>query len=507
MSNADGTFWQKSEKIAYNGRLQGDIETEVAIVGGGMTGLTTALQLSRAGIPSVVLEKFEVGSGTTGQSSAHLSNLWDGDYSTVIDKFGLDVAIELYRSMNKGISFIQAHASNLAEFERLPGYYFLSRDTEGRDALEKERQALNKMKVPHRCMKDPLFNQIALKIDRQGAFDPVAYLRDLASLYLQNGGKIFTHSSVDNFEGTTLVTATGQVKAKKIVWATHTPLGLNPILQSVVSPVRSFITIYRVKKPIPKALFWDTADPYRYIRPYKSDMVIIGGEDVPTGEPHEDRESYEDLENYLAAVGLEGEVASWSAQFFDPIDHFPIIGPDPMHADHYVATGLSGDGLPLGSFAGQGIAGLIIGDKAWQERLHAFRPLRLKTFFSSDFYSHNMRVARHMLGDRLRSTGLGLDVNLQRGEGAVVDSGGEKLAVYKDATGELKTYSAICPHMKAVVQWNEEDKTFDCPCHGSRFSCHGEVLEGPSLKPLKPIDNAVPPLNPINEPLVVADMV
>ena len=117
-------------------------------------------------------------------------------------------------------------------------------------------------------------------------------------------------------------------------------------------------------------------------------------------------------------------------------------------------------------------------------------------------------MAKHIVGDRFRSTGLSLNVGLQRGDGAVVDNLGEKVALYRDAEGQLHTFSALCPHMKGVVQWNEEEKTFDCPCHGSRFSCKGEVLEGPSLKPLKPVEyHEPPPVNPVTEPLIVPDMV
>jgi glycine/D-amino acid oxidase-like deaminating enzyme/nitrite reductase/ring-hydroxylating ferredoxin subunit len=490
-----------SERIPYDGPLIENLRTQVAIVGAGITGLTTALQLARSGIQSLILEKYEVGSGATGQSSAHLSSFWDGSYADVIEKYGVPTGVELYRAMNKGISFIQAHSPNDAGFARLPGYYFLSRDTEGRDRMEKERQALEKMRVPHRCTKEPLFGQIAIRIDRQGMFNPVAYLQGLAELYRAAGGRIFTHTSVDDFEGTLLKTPRGEVKADAVVWATHTPLGLNPVMQSLVSPKRSFISIYKVRKSLPLALFWDTASPYRYLRPYQDDMIIVGGEDVATGEPHADQNSYESLEEYLSPLGIESELSSWSAQFFEPLDHLPLIGEDPLHSHHYLATGLSGDGLALGSFAGQALAGLITADPKWKRRLHEFRPLRLKTFFSGDYYSHNLKVARHLVGDRLKPTGLNLEVNLRRGEGAVVDNGGEKLALYRNARGEMHMYSAICPHMKAVLIWNEEEKTFDCPCHGSRFNCEGEVVEGPSLHNLKPINPPIP-VEPASQPLL-----
>lgn len=500
MSQTHTSLWMSNEKRPFEGQLAEEIQTEVAIVGAGITGLTLALELSRVGLKTVVLEKFHVSGGTTGFSSAHLSTLWDRSFHTVLEEFDQKTATDLYQAMVLGLEYIEKESGAGVGFKRVPGYYHLSRRGEGREAFEHEKEALRKLKVPFKCTRDPVFKTIALELPRQGLCQPAEYVEDLAKKYVENGGKIYTHTAVEDFEAHTLFTSHGKVSAKYIVWATHTPLGFNP-LQTLLTPKRSFISVFRLSREFPQALFWDTSTPYFYLRPFGEKHVLVGGEDVETGTTHLDDRAYARLEEYAEILGIEEVVGEWSAQFYDSSDHLPLIGEDPMHSDHFVATGFSGDGLVLGSFAGQALARQICGKQGWQAMMNTFKPLRLESFLSGEFYSHNLKVAKHLLADRFTNHGDHPEDRIRPGQGAVIDEGTDKVALYKDNVGRISKFSAICPHMKGVVKWNPDEASFDCPCHGSRFNTQGEVIEGPALHGLKRIED-----KELMEPAVVPPM-
>lgn len=488
MADFHNSLWTSPAKRPFSGPLQGEIQTEVVVVGAGITGLTLALELSRSGIKTVVLEKGHIGEGATAASSAHLSTLWDRGYQTVLEEFDKKVAFDLYQAMSLGLEFIEKESGTGAQFKRVPGYLHLSRKGEGREFLENEKESLRKLNIPFKCTRDPVFKSIALELPNQALFHPVEYLELLADKFCQNGGVIHTLSHVEDFEGTELQTAEGKVKAKYIAWCTHTPLGFNPV-QTLLTPKRSFISVLNVERELPEALFWDTSSPYFYMRPLGEGQLLIGGEDVETGVTHLDDRSYARIEEYAEIFGIKEIVAEWSAQFYDPADHLPFMGEDPIHRSHYIASGFSGDGLVLGSFSGQAMAKLICGKASWKALCESFKPLRLEPLFSGEFYAHNLKVAKHLLADRFTTPNGSPEESLGLGQATIVDQGAEKVALYKSKRGEIKKFSAVCPHMKGIVKWNPEEESFDCPCHGSRFDTCGDVIEGPALHGLKRLDD------------------
>jgi nitrite reductase/ring-hydroxylating ferredoxin subunit len=239
----------------------------------------------------------------------------------------------------------------------------------------------------------------------------------------------------------------------------------------------------------PPALYWDTNEPYNYLRVAGSPddpVVLVGGRDAKTGTADE-RAAFGALESYARErFGVERVVARWAAQLYDPADHLPFIGKSPLAEHVYVATGFSGDGLPLGALAAAMLAHQVLGETTPYDKL--FRPARLRLGGVKAFVQDQLHVAKHFLGDRLPRFAESKVAQLAAGEGCVDAFGGAKVAAYRTPAGELRTFSAVCPHLRCLVHWNARESTFDCPCHGSRFDTAGRPLEGPALEGLTEVE-------------------
>jgi glycine/D-amino acid oxidase-like deaminating enzyme/nitrite reductase/ring-hydroxylating ferredoxin subunit len=464
----------------------------VAIVGAGITGLTTAYELKKAGVSVVVLEAETLGGGTTGRTSGHLSSLWDRRYSTALTKHGLDKATQIYHALQGAIDYIESVQSELAiscDFVRCPGYLYAEPDQES-DEITREYEACMQIGIPVAYAAEmPLPYPIAqgMHIPDQAQFHVLNYLHGLAGAIEGGEGVIFEHSRVTGIEGSnpfTVQTAAGDVSAHHLVLATHTPLGVDPV-QAEMTPVRSYVAAVRTETAVPAALFWDVAEPYHYLRPFgRNDrhLVIIGGADRRTGHG-EETSAFSSLQDYIQKRFADASIEqTWSAQLYEPADGLPFIGPSLLSQSTYCATGFSGDGLTFGTYAGRTIAAMIAGTAPSADTL--FSPRRIPAKGLTELLTHNVEVAKNMILGRLaRGTADDLETN----EGRIVAFEGQQAAIFKDASGRLHIFRAVCPHMKCIVSWNSSQQTFDCTCHGSRFSTQGTVIEGPSLSGLEPL--------------------
>jgi len=472
--------------------LKGSRHCDVAIVGAGITGLTTAYELKKAGASVIVLEAETLGGGTTGRTSGHLSSMWDRRYSTVLTKHGIDKATTIYRALQSAIDYIESVQSQLAiscDFVRCPGYLYAEPDQEA-DEVTREYEACMQIGIPVAYTTDmPLPYPIAqgMHISDQAQFHVLNYLHGLAEAIDDGEGALFEHSRVTGTEGSnpiTVRTATGDVSAHHLVLATHTPLGVDPV-QAEMTPVRSYVAAVRTETPVPAALFWDVAEPYHYIRPFGHDernLVIIGGADRRTGHGEEES-AFSSLRDYIQKRFSGGPIEqAWSAQLYEPADGLPFIGNSLLSKYTYFATGFSGDGLTFGTYAGRTIAAMIAGTAPSADTL--FSPSRIPAKGLTELIAHNVEVAKNMILGRLAR---GTEDDLKTNEGRIVNFEGQQAAIFKDASGTLHIFSAVCPHMKCILSWNSAQQTFDCTCHGSRFSTQGTVIEGPTLSGLEPL--------------------
>ena len=477
------------------------LEAEVCVIGGGIAGLSVAYQLSRSGKKVALLESRTLGAGDTGVTTAHLSSALDDRFSNLERLVGDEKAGLAYESHQSAIEAIEE--TTLAEgidcdFARLDGYLFLA-EGDSPDLLDQEREAAFRAgfsdverleRVP-----DATFDSgPCLRFPRQARFHPLKYLAGLAEAIERRGGHIFTGSHVEEFSGGDQAVAWTRegftVHAQAIVVATNIPANLVAI-HTKQAPYRT----YAIGAPVPAgsvpdALYWDTGDPYHYVRLQRLDddrlILIVGGEDHPSGHDYEAGGRFERLAKWSRARFPITEVEfQWSGQVMEPIDGMAYIGRNPMDADNvYVATGDSGHGMTHGAIAGLLIRDLILGRENPWERL--YDPSRVNFRGAQDFFKNNLHVAKHYAEWLSRRNGRIEDADeTPAGSGRVLWRGRQPIAVYRDEAGELHEHSAVCTHLGCIVHWNDVEHTWDCPCHGSSFGPEGEVIHGPAASSLE----------------------
>lgn len=486
--------------------LQETSVADVAIVGAGITGLTTGLLLQQAGYSVTIIDAHPIGYGVTGFNSGHLTSmLLDADFRRVVANFGEDATRTVTNSLQNTIYFIeQIVQDNLidCDFKRISGYLYAEKAEQIKDLREIE-DAVNRIGLRvNQISRAPLpfFTEMAIQVADQGRFHPLKYVQGLAVAFIEKGGSIYENSRVlDVKSGGTQApfsvdTEAGQVLADEVVIATHTPIGFRPAIQSRMEAIRSYIIGIRARNAVEDALFWDMDHPYHYIREASDErgrLLIIGGEDHRTGEKRETEECFHRLEEYARAhFEVESVDYRWSAQFYDPVDGLPYIG---KLAGTYIATGYSGEGLTFGTLAAQIISDQIQG----KENLcgEILSPMRTKPIASAGgFISENVNTIAHFVKDRfnkaevvMRPETLSAE-NIPPGEGRICDVEGKKVAVYHSPEGILHFLSPVCTHMKCLVGWNAAEKSWDCPCHGGRFDATGKVLNGPPVTDLESLD-------------------
>lgn len=501
--------WEADTPLLEFPPLGEDLHADVCVVGAGIAGMTTAYLLAREGRRVVVLDDNTVGGGETGQTTAHLSSALDDRYQTLEQVHGEDGAKLAYHSHNAAIErigrIVEEEGIDCA-YRRLDGYLFLSPDKTP-DLLDQERDAAHRAGFidVDRVDRVPVAtfdSGPALRFPRQGQFHPLRYLNGLASAIERDGGRIFTGTHVTEVEGGSparVRTRDGRmVTADAVVVATNSPISDRFAIHTKQAPYRTFVIGARVPRgSVPTALYWDTLEMYHYVRLQDGsgvgdgthDLLIVGGEDHKTGHADDAEDRYARLEAWTRArFPIDTVEFRWSGQVMEPADFMAFIGPDPSGAENvYIATGDSGHGMTHGTIAGILLTDQIQGRRNPWAALYA--PTR-KSFAKDslkEFLTENLDVAVQYT-DWLRKGDVESVEQIAPGSGAVVRRGAMKVAVYRDAAGVVHERSAVCTHLGCIVQWNSEETSWDCPCHGSRFAPTGEVLNGPAPVSLRPIE-------------------
>lgn len=490
-----GTLWTRTTEAPWFSTLDGELDADVAVVGAGVAGLTTAFLLQKAGRRVVVLEAGEVAGGESSHTSAHLTAVQDTRWKELLRTFGQASTRLVAQEGMRAISWIEETSGSLGidcDFARVPGFLY----TENRDelkTLEQERDAAAKVGLQvslHDRAPLPFETRGALRFANQAVFHPLKWLRGLASEIGRSGGRIFERSRVESLhDGAPCVvrTARGSVRALDVVIATDSPVHNLVTLHAKLSPYRTYLVTLPVDEPL-VGLFWENADPYHYMRSWQGPegaVVLVGGEDHSVGAPLDTRASFDRLGAW-AQARFGGRVdGQWSGQVNEPADGLPFVGRSPLARHLYVATGFSGTGLVNGTLAGMILAGHLQGrESALARLLSAGRVKPLAQ--AKEAIAHNLQTARWMVGDRLKPPGDARSVDeVPAGEGRLVRVGNERLAVYRSDEGRLHALSPVCTHMGCYVHWNTGERTWDCPCHGSRFDTSGQVLHGPAMRALE----------------------
>jgi glycine/D-amino acid oxidase-like deaminating enzyme/nitrite reductase/ring-hydroxylating ferredoxin subunit len=502
------SIWLVGEEVpdAYPSLCQ-DTSADVCIVGAGIAGLSVAYALCSEGKSVVVLDAHDLGGGETSHTTAHLVNALDDRFTElewIHGEEGARLAAESHTAAIDWIEAIVDHERISCEFERVSGYLFVP-GGENPDRLRKELAAAHRagLKRVSLLEQTPLIAAEAgpcLHFPDQAQFHPMKYLRGLATAVERMGGKIYGKTYVSEFVGgadARIVTKSSrQVKAGAIVVATNTPVNDRVVIHTKQAAYQTYVIGLRVDgTEATKALWWDTLDPYHYVRfgrtngELREDILIVGGEDHKTGQDGHPEERWGTLEIWARErFPFVGDVAfRWSGEIMEPQDGLAFIGRNPMGRDNvYIVTGDSGNGMTHGTIAGMLITDLILGRENRWARL--YDPSRKSLRCAYTFMKENLNAAAQYT-DWVTSGEISSPEELTIGQGALMRQGLKKLALFRDDKGEVHSFSATCPHLKGIVAFNSAEQTWDCPCHGSRFSATtGDVIHGPSLSGLSPVE-------------------
>ena len=482
------SIWQVDEDPLTPESLAGDLRTEVCVVGAGIAGIMTAYLLARAGRQVVVLDDGPVGGGETGRTTAHLANALDDRYVNLERLHGQDGARLAAASHTAAIDVIETTIREEAiacDFTRLDGYLFKPLGDVS-DLLERELEAAHRAglrdvtRLP-RAPEAPFDTGPCLRFPNQGQFHPLRFVTAVARAVERLGGRLaLAHvTECDSGPPVRVVTAHGIVTCDCAVFATNSPIVDRFAIHTKQAPYRTYALAARLPSgTMAPALYWDTLDPYHYVR-LDRDVLIVGGEDHKTGQADDGAARFARLEAWARERFPIGEVVRrWSGQVLEPVDGLAFIGHDPgADRNVFIATGDSGQGMTHGVIAGILLRDLISGRENDWERLYSPSRMPIRAF--GEYLRENANVAGQY-ADLVTGGDVDSEADIRRGHGAVVRDGLRKLAIYVDEDGTAHRFSALCPHLGCVVQWNSTEATWDCPCHGSRFAIDGSVLNGPA---------------------------
>jgi glycine/D-amino acid oxidase-like deaminating enzyme/nitrite reductase/ring-hydroxylating ferredoxin subunit len=473
----------------------------VLIVGGGVTGITTALQLQKAGKRCIVVEAHNLCYGTTGGTTAHLNTFFDTSYEQIRSKFGEDDAQVIAKA---SASALDLYRSNIETYHIDCGYeqkdaFLYAQDDKQAEELDRIYEASKKAGVDLAYtdrIPVPMDFKKALVYHEQAQVHPVKYVYALAKEFESSGGIILQNCRVldvkEKEKALEVETSDGILFAGCLIWATHIPPGIN-LLHFRCAPYRSYAMAVTLKNnAYPDGLAYDMYDPYHYYRTQEVDgkkYLIAGGEDHKTAHEQNTEACFAKLQAHLHTHFEVDEIAfKWSSQYFEPADGLAYIGHLPGNPEMVlVATGFGGNGMVYSHIAAITFTQMIISGRSEYEKI--FSPDRIKPVAGFvNFVKENADVVKEFVGKRFAKEKLAELAGLAPGEAKVVKYEGKSLAIYKDEQGELFALNPTCTHAKCTVAWNTAEKSWDCPCHGARYSIQGEVMTGPARKGLEVVE-------------------
>jgi glycine/D-amino acid oxidase-like deaminating enzyme/nitrite reductase/ring-hydroxylating ferredoxin subunit len=497
--------WMVSADVPELPVLSRDAEADVCIVGAGIAGLTTAYLLTREGRSVVVIDDGPVAGGETGRTTAHLATIPDELFVALETLHGADGARLAHESHGTAVDLIEAIVTGEGiecDFERVEAYLFLAPGQDEADLAEELAAARRAGVFVEEVEAAPVPGLAvgkALRFPRQAQFHPLRYMTGLTRAIQAAGGRLFTGARAQQFEGGARPRVTTEsgftVTAGAVVVATNTPVNERVLPHLKQYAHRTYVVGFRVPPgTVPRALFWDTGEPYHYVRVAstgdpQAELLIAGGEDHRTGQADDVEQRYDRLEAWTRErFPSAGErVFAWSGQVEEPADGLAFIGPSMDGAENvYIATGDSGNGMTHGTIAGRLLTDLILGRANPWSGLYDPGRVRLRALaeYVKGGVQSTAPYTRWVTGGEVSTVD-----EIAAGEGAILRRGVRLLAVYRDPSGALVERSAVCPHLGCIVAWNGGEKSWDCPCHGSRFAADGHVLNGPAVSDLPPAED------------------
>lgn len=493
------SVWMDVDVASDAAPLEADSSADVAVVGAGIAGLSIAYELTLRGLSVVVLDRGEIAGGMTARTTAHLAPICDDSLAELLSMRGLDLAQGFQASQSAAVDRIEAIQEELGidcEFRRLDGILFLDPESE-ESVLDDEVSAAKDIGVtvergaglPLRTLEDRPF----LRYPAQAAFHPLKYLKGVAEALTDKGARLHANTAVVEVveveERVELKLASGHtVTAGHAVIATNSPIHDLVALHTKQAPYRTYAMGFEIEAgKIDDALYWDTEDPYHYVRLTSGedgkDVLIVGGEDHKTGEADDAHARFAALTSWIKTLvaDLGPERYRWSGQVMDTLDYCGFIGREAGSKRVLVSTGDSGQGITHGVVASLLIPDLILGRE--NEFVEVYDPDRTPMKAATTYVSENITAVKNF-AEYLAPGELSSVDELEPGQGAIVRRGLSKIAAYRTEDGEIIEKSAACTHLGCHLHWNSFEACWDCPCHGSHFAPDGSVLNGPAIGPL-----------------------
>lgn len=501
-NGASTSIWHATEAMPAFPHMAGDSVADVCVIGAGIGGLTTAYLLSCEGKKVILIDAAGIGAGETGRTTAHFfpPDEW---YADIEDGFGRARAALVAASFARAAHTVEEIVGKehiACEFERLDGYLYALPGNSFRD-FGKELDAATRAGVAAELLEQapglPFDTGPCICYRNQAQFHPLKYLNGLAGALVRKGGAIYgaTRALVLGRDGKvqTVRTNRGQIRADAVVVATNTPFNNRVVMHTKQAAYRTYVIGLSIPAgSVPHLLLWDTGDPYYYVRvesagaPPGHEVLVVGGADHKVGQDQHPEHRYGEIERWTRErFPMAGALLyQWSGEVMEPADGPAYLGRNPLDDDNvYIITGDSGNGMTHCTIGAMLISDLIMGrENPWRE---VYDPARKVTHGISEFISEQAntlsKYGQWAGGGEVKSVR-----QIAPRQGAIVNQGIHKLAVYRDESGALHALSAKCTHLGCVVHFNSAERSWDCPCHGSRFDVAGVVLHGPAAMPLAP---------------------
>ncbi|MEP6494713.1 MAG: FAD-dependent oxidoreductase [bacterium] len=512
------SIWEGTFEVPSFPVLARDAHADVCIVGAGIAGLSTAYLLTKAGKRVIVVDDGPIGGGESGRTTAHLTNAMDDGFSVLERIHGAEHVRRIVESHTAAIDTIESIVRDEkidCGFRRVDGYLFLGGD-DHESLLDDELEAATRAgvrgvsKLPR--VPDVAYNLGAcLHFPNQGQFHILQYLAGLASAIVRGGGRIYCDTKAASVAGgaqcTVKTESKNTITADAVCVCTNASIADMYATHLKQAPYRTFVIAAVVPRgSVTPALYWDTAHPYHYVRVHQLeepedgaldgdtqyDAIMVGGEDHKTAHDDDAERRWGRLETWMRQrwpQALE-VVFRWSGQVLEPNDFIAFIGRNPDGAENvYLASGDSGQGMTHGTIAGLLLTDLIRKIPSDWESIYDPKRVSLRPRAIEEFAKENADVALRYVRDHITPGDVASVDHIPRGEGRILRRGLHKVAAYRSADGKVHMHSAACTHLKCIVDWNSAEKSWDCPCHGSRFDPYGKVINGPAVTDLDDVSS------------------
>jgi hypothetical protein len=503
MISRDGahtSLWQDTTVDSIHKEISQPQKADVIIVGAGITGITTALLLQQAGKRCTIVEAHTPGYGTTGGTTAHLNTLLDTPYSTIIKNFGKENAKLVARAAEDAVNSIRQNVEYYqidCGYENCKAFLFAQNEKQNEELQEilKACKEVDLLAEEEAFIPVPMDFTRTISVAGQGKFHPLRYIQALAKEFLALGGVLLENTRVEHVseeDGLLNVECSGSLllPCSQLVYATHVSPGIN-LVHLRYTPLRSYaIAVKLASGDYPEDLAYDMYDPYHYYRTQVIDgepYLIAGGEDHKTGDDDTNTEAcFRKLESHVRKYfDVDGVTHRWSSQYYESMDGLPYIGTLPGKSERIlVATGFGGNGMTYGTVSAKVLKSIIL--KEENALIKLFSPSRIKPVAGfKNFAEHNSDVLKELMSRLFSSEAMTSLADVAPDEGKVIQFDNQKIGIYKDQFGAIHAVNATCTHMGCTVSFNQTEKSWDCPCHGARFSIDGAVLNGPADRDLE----------------------